>query len=102
MSETTTIEQTYVTRKEFDKEFEANNRWADEKFSSLMTVIEKNFELTNEKIEHVTDTLTVAINDANKRIDDIHQTLTSWLTLFGVLVVIVPIAIEVIKAFVNK
>ena len=38
-----------------------------------------------EKIEHVTDTLTVAITDLDKRIDDMHQSHNKWFTVFGVL-----------------
>ena len=63
MEERATVERTYVTK----DEYEANNRLVDEKFNRVLTVIEKNFELTNEKIEHVVDTLTVAINDTNRR-----------------------------------
>lgn len=105
MEERTTLERTYVTR----DEYEANNRLIDEKFNRVLTVIEKNFELTNEKIEHVVDTFTVAINGTNnridsleKRFDDMRQTMSLWFTVFGLLVVAVPIAVAVVQAFVNK
>ena len=98
MEERATVERTYVTK----DEYEANNRLVDEKFNRVLTVIEKNFELTNEKIEHVVDTLTVAINDTNRRIDDMHQTQSLWFTVFGVLVVVVPIAVAVVEAFMKK
>ena len=112
MEEKTTLEQTYVTR----KEFEAQNKLVDEKFANVITLIEKNLEIVSEKIDHAVDTLTVAINGTNdridsldkriysldKRIDDIHQTMSLWFTVFGLLVVVVPIAIAVVQSFVNK
>lgn len=105
MEERTTLEQTFVTR----NEFEAQNRLVDEKFTNVITLIEKNLEIVSEKIDHAVDTLTVAINSTNdridsleKRFDDMRQTMSLWFTVFGLLVVAVPIAVAVVQAFVNK
>ena len=112
MEERTTLEQTFVTR----KEFEAQNRLVDEKFANVITLIEKNLEIVSEKIDHAVDTLTVAINGTNdrvdsldkridsldKRISDMHQTMSLWFTVLGLLAVAVPIAVAVIETFVKK
>ena len=119
MEERTTLEQTFVTR----KEFEAQNRLVDEKFANVITLIEKNLEIVSEKIDHAVDTLTVAINGTNDRIDsldkridsldkridsldkrisDMHQTMSLWFTVLGLLAVAVPIAVAVIETFVKK
>ena len=39
------------------------------------------------------------IDGTNRRIDDMHQSQTKWLTLVGVMVAIVPIAITIIQSF---
>ncbi len=112
MEERATLEQTYVTR----KEFEAQNKLVDEKFANVITLIEKNLEIVSEKIDHAVDTLTVAINGTNdrvdsldkridsldKRISDMHQTMSLWFTVLGLLAVAVPIAVAVIETFMKK
>ena len=50
-----------------------------------------------EKIEHVTDTLTVAITDLDKRIDDMHQNHNKWFTVFGVLFAGLSIVLAVMQ-----
>ena len=79
------------------------------KIEVLNEKIENNKVYFDEKIEHVTDTLTVAINDTNtriddtnKRIDDMNASQNKWFMLFGILMTVVPIAVAIIQSFVGK
>ena len=95
-----------------------------EKIDKLQAIIEKNFvelnssiirldekfqgqiSVLNEKIEHAVDTLTVAINGTNtridgleKRIDDLHNSHNKWFTVFSVIFGVTAIAVAVIQVF---
>ncbi|MBQ9566273.1 MAG: apolipoprotein A1/A4/E family protein [Synergistaceae bacterium] len=67
----------------------------------------------DERLDHAVDTLTVAINavDArvdglekqfNKRFDDMGQTQNKWFMLLGILVAVVPIAVALIQGAMAK
>ena len=108
MSETATSETEYVPRELFDMQIEnikerinSDKELNNERMEKLHAVMEKNFALLDEKIEHVTDTLTTAINGLDKRIDDMHQSQTLWFTVFGILVAVVPIAVAVVQSFIK-
>ena len=116
----TAADTEYVTRELFDLQIKhieeranLDRELTNERMDKLQAVMEKNFATVNgridvieEKLEHVTDTLTVAINgvdkridDLDKRIDDIHQSQTLWFTVFGILIAVVPIAVAVVQSF---
>ena len=70
----------------------------------------------NERLDHAVDTLTVAINrndvrmdgfdkrldDMNKRMDDMSQYQQKWFTLLSILVAAVPIAIALLQGVIAK
>ena len=108
MNGTSATEIEYVPRDLFDIHLQnirdrenSDKELNEERFDKLQTIMEKNFALLNEKLEHVTDTLTVAINDTNTRIDDIHASQNKWFTVFGILftaaAVITPIAVAIVQ-----
>ena len=104
MTERTTTELEYVPRELFDMHLQSireransDKEISDEKFDKFQMILEKNLaeyktmitevngriDVLEEKLEHTTDTLTVAINGVNsridsleKRIDDVHQSLS--------------------------
>jgi hypothetical protein len=53
-------------------------------------------------MSHLEDTLTVAINAVNARVDDMHQSQTKWFMLLGVLVAVIPIAVALLQAIIAK
>ena len=99
---------------------EADKKLTDEKFEKFQMILEKNLaeyktmiievngriDVLSEKLEHTTDSLTIAILDLDKRIDtmdkridDIRQTQNLWFSIFGIIATVVPIAVVVIQSF---
>lgn len=99
---------------------EADKKLTDEKFDKFQMILEKNLaeyktmiievngriDVLSEKLEHTTDSLTIAILDLDKRIDtmdkridDIRQTQNLWFSIFGIIATVVPIAVVVIQSF---
>ena len=129
MTERTTTELEYVPRELFDMHLQSireransDKEISDEKFDKFQMILEKNLaeyktmitevngriDVLEEKLEHTTDTLTVAINGVNsridsleKRIDDVHQSLSLWLGIMGFLIAVVPIAVAVVQSFIK-
>lgn len=125
MAELTASE--FVTRELFDTQIqsikdkiEADKKLTDEKFDKFQMILEKNLaeyktmiievngriDVLSEKLEHTTDSLTIAILDLDKRIDtmdkridDIRQTQNLWFSIFGIIATVVPIAVVVIQSF---
>ncbi|MBQ7069495.1 MAG: hypothetical protein IJM82_10065 [Synergistaceae bacterium] len=125
MAELTASE--FVTRELFDTQIqsikdkiEADKKLTDEKFEKFQMILEKNLaeyktmiievngriDVLSEKLEHTTDSLTIAILDLDKRIDtmdkridDIRQTQNLWFSIFGIIATVVPIAVVVIQSF---
>ncbi len=123
IAETDLLATDYVPRELFDIHLQnirerasSEKELTDERFEKLQAIMEKNLaeykvmikevngriDVLDEKLEHVTDTLTVAISGLNERIDDIHQSQTLWFTLFGILIAVVPIAVAVVQNFITK
>ena len=67
----------------------------DERISSEVKVL-------NESMSHLEDTLMVAINRNDTRIDDMHQSQTKWFMLLGVLVAVIPIAVVLLQGIIAK
>jgi len=78
-----------------------------------VSTIKGDIKTLNERLDHTVDTLTVAINavDArvdglekhfDKRFDDMSQYQNKWFTLLGILVAVVPIAVALIQNAIAK
>ena len=75
-----------------------DNELTNARIDKLQIAMEKNFALLDEKLEHVTDTLTVAFNSLDKRIDDVRQSQNLWFTVFGIIFAVVPIAVVIVQS----
>ena len=103
----------YVTRELFDitiqnvkEKAEMDKELLNARIDTLQAVMEKNFALLDEKLEHVTDTLTVAysghdrrLDDFDKRIDDIMKSQSLWFTVFGIIFAVATIIVPVLQNF---
>ena len=96
----------YVTRELFDitiqnvkEKAEMDKELLNARIDTLQAVMEKNFALLDEKLEHVTDTLTVAYAGHDKRIDDIMKSQSLWFTVFGIIFAIATIVVPVLQNF---
>ena len=76
------------------------------KIDQLAIEVNGRIDVLSEKLEHTTDSLTIAILDLDKRIDtmdkridDIRQTQNLWFSIFGIIATVVPIAVVVIQSF---
>ena len=67
----------------------------DERFTGSIKVLQ-------EQLNHAVDTLTVAINRNDTRIEDMHQSQTKWFMLLGVLVAVIPIAFALLQGAITK
>ena len=88
----------------FEQKFTAMQGDTEKKFAEIQGQI----NVLSEKLEHTTDTLTVAIDGVNnrvdeleKRIEDVHHSQSMWFTVLGVLATVVPIAVAVVQIFIK-
>ena len=80
-------------------EFRAMVEKNSAEFKTMIAEVNGRIDVLDEKLEHTTDTLTVAIGGLEKRMDDMQQSMSLWLTVFGILAAVVPIAVAVVQGF---
>ncbi|MBR0095224.1 MAG: hypothetical protein IJP91_08085 [Synergistaceae bacterium] len=65
----------------------------------MFAEIHGEMKLLHEEIEHATDTLTVAINLTNDRIDDMKDYQNKWFTVISVLLGVLTVAFSALAFF---
>lgn len=97
-----------------DTRITALEKIMDKRFDSFQAVMEKNLaeykaeaaktngdiKTLNEKLEHVIDTLTLAINNSDKRLDDFKDENSRSITKWSIGVALFVGAVQVIVAFI--
>ena len=83
--------------REIHKELKDHNNRLEHQENKISAIEEKLNETQKDIIE-----LKTAVIHMDKRIDDTKTSQDKWLQILGFLVVIVPIAVAVVQAFVNK
>ena len=103
--------------KAMDERYSGELKAMDERLTGKIEALDERLtgkiKALDERLDHAVDTLTVAINavDArvdglekqfNKRFDDMGQTQNKWFMLLGILVAVVPIAVALIQGAMAK
>lgn len=91
--------QTYK-EKLLDERQTSLERLLDERFEKLEAVIEKNSVRQEASINDVkgdVKALNARVDGIDERLDDLRESQNKWFTLFGILIILVPIAVEIIS-----
>ena len=78
------------------------NESLNAKIDGVRNELKGDIRVLQEQLNHAVDTLTVAINRNDTRIEDMHQSQTKWFMLLGVLVAVIPIAFALLQGAITK
>lgn len=108
----------YVTQKEVDTRFSrfeekqaykeqiqeerqtSLEKLLDERFAKLEAVMERNSARQEASISDIRGdikALNVRADGIDRRLDDLKESQNKWFTLFGILLIVVPIAVEIMS-----